>query len=93
MRKVRTMLDGQTTQKSPPLYDAKRDILVAALPFAVALLDALPAHIVPRPLLRSDTLDLLEQIAGKNSETPVARATKALKRHLQPVAKQPTGDW
>ena len=72
------------------LDSEQRDLLVAALPFAVALLDALPAHIVPRPLLRSDAFDLLEELAKKNCETPVARASRALKKHLQPVKAAPS---
>jgi hypothetical protein len=77
------MLDRQTTQKLPPLNGAKRDIMVAALPFAVALMENLPAHVVPQPLLRSDTEDLFLELGG--DEKLIARARKHVSKNLQPV--------
>ena len=73
---------GLATRK---LTSEQCEVAVASLPFALALLDVLPAHIVPRALLRSDAFDLLEELAKKNCETPVARASRALKKHLQPI--------
>jgi hypothetical protein len=56
--------------------------LVAALPFAVALMESLPAHVVPQALLRSDTEDLFLELGG--DKRLIARARRHVSKNLRP---------
>jgi hypothetical protein len=62
----------------------QRDIIVAALPFSIALMEALPAHLVPRPLLRSDAEDLFAALGG--DDRLIAGGRREVETRLQEPA-------